>query len=181
MFGYANKMLVQAEQQYPFVTQYHPVVTVSKRQGDYAETWPVGETGTPDYPRPASLPIDRVGIEVMRPNAFGATDLAAEMLHIDPWANATRTILGNSLTPAQLGALKKESGDYQQSLREGLSQSKALANGIDSAMRGYTVGQWPADANQRMSYSPQQLDYLNRLRAYMQQGVYPSDYRLPPG
>jgi hypothetical protein len=46
-------------------------------------------------------------------------------------------------------------------------------------MRGYTVGQWPADANARMNYTPQQIGWLDSLRTYMQQGVYPLDYRLP--
>lgn len=177
---YANQVLSQAEQQYPFVSQYRPVVTVSNRQGDYAETWPVGETGDPSYPRPGSIPIDRVGVEVMRPKDFGPSDLAAEMLHIDPWANATRGLLGDSLSPVQLAALKRESGDYQQSLQMKLPPQQALNNAVDSAMRGYTVGQWPADANARMGYTPQQLQWLNGLRTYMQQGVYPLDYKLPP-
>ena len=35
---YANQVLSQAEQQYPFISQYRPVVVGSKRSGDDSET-----------------------------------------------------------------------------------------------------------------------------------------------
>jgi hypothetical protein len=176
---YANQVLSQAEQQYPFISQYRPVVVGSKRSGDDSETWFPGDSGDANDPRPTDIPLDRVGVEVMRPGAFSPEALACVMIHVDAWANATRGLLGDSLSPVQLAALKRESGDYQQSLQMKLPPQQVLNNGIDSAMRGYTVGQWPADANARMNYTPQQIGWLDSLRTYMQQGVYPLDYRLP--
>lgn len=178
---YLATLLAAAQQQYPFIRYHDPLVVMGSGQNDYAETWPVGETGDAQYPRPADIPADRVGVQVFRPNDFKAADLAAEMLHIDPWANATRDRLLQSLSPEQIVRLKRESGDYQQSVSMGMSERDALRNAADSAMRGFTVGQWPADANQRMGYTPDQTAMLNALRNYMQTGVYPVNYRLPMG
>jgi hypothetical protein len=175
-------LLAETLRQYPFVNQYHPVVVGSRRSGDYAETWLPDDNGDASYPRPSAIPLNSVGVEVMRPGAFGPSDLAAEMLHVDPFAKATRKMLAGSLAPPQLAALKRESGDYQQSLNQfHMTEDAALANGIDSAMRGYTVGQWPDEANAHMNYTQQQRGWLDNLKLYMRQGIYPSSYRLPAG
>ena len=178
---YPRKLLEDAKSQYPFISQYDPVVTVGEREGDYAETWPVGETGGADYPRPTGIPLNRVGVEVFRPSQFNAADMAAEMLHIDPFANATRSRLSDLLTQNQMNTLKNESGDYRQSVQMGLPASRAIANAVDSAMRGYTVGQWPQSANQRMNYTKEQSGLLDALRSYMLNGYYPLNYSLQKG
>ena len=175
---YATRLLADATARYPFVKFHNPMVTIGTGQDDYAETWPTGETGDKQYPRPANFPIDRIGIQVFRPQAFGANDLAAEMLHIDPYANSTRDMLMRSLTPGQVATLKKQSGDYRQSVDMGLGEDKAMSNAIDSAMRGYTVGQWPQSANDAMQYNPQQRQMLDSLKSYMTTGVYPSSFDL---
>jgi hypothetical protein len=176
--NYANDLLAAALKQYPFMRQYNPVVTTGKGPY-YAETWPAQETGDASMPRPSDIPIDRNGVQVFQPNSFGPTDLAAEFLHIDPFANATRNQLLQSLTPQQTQTLQRESNDYGESLKAGQTQQKAMQNATDSAMRGYTVGQWPASANAQMRYSQEQLKMLIALQAYMKQGYYPLNYKLP--
>lgn len=178
--NYTRDLLARAGAQYPFIRQYNPVVTLGKGE-DYAETWPVGEEGAPEYPRPHDIPIDRVGVQVFRPGSFGPSDLAAEFLHIDPFANYTRGSLQDSMSPQQLSQLKQESGDYADTLKQGGTPEHALSNAVDSAMRGYTVGQWPSDANSRMGYTPTQTSDLQHLQQYMKTGVYPLRYSLPPG
>ena len=172
MFAPTNPLLSDAEKRYPFIKQYNPVVTMSPNQGggDYAETWFQGDTGDKSRPRPSAIPLNRVGIEVYRPDQFGATDLAAEFLHVDPFANQTRRALLQSLSPQQINTLKHAAGDYADTLKYGGTHQKALENAVDSAMRGYTVGQWPDSANAEMKYTPQQLQMLNALRDYMQTG-----------
>lgn len=175
---YLTKLLSDAAEQYPFVKQHNPVVVMGQRDGDYAETWWKGDEGDSQYPRPQDIPMDRVGVEVFKPNAFGPSDLAAEMLHVDPIANGTRQQLLNSLSPQQIATLKRASADYKQSIDMGMPEDKAMNNAVDSAMRGYTVGQWPQSANDQMGYTPQQQRQLDSLKSYMTTGVYPSAFNL---
>lgn len=177
--NFLQELLASAGKQYPFIKQYSPVVTQGHGNGDYAETWPIGEPGDPRAPRPKNIPMDRTGVEVMRPSEFHPSDLAAEFLHVDPFANGSRNILQRLLSPGQQRTLKHSAGDYQDSLNQGTTTDKAMSNAVDSAMRGYTVGQWPAEANAQMHYTPEQMDVLQHLQQYMQQGYYPSNYKLP--
>ena len=154
---------------YPFIQQYNPLVSVGAGEG-YAETWPQNEPGAPDVPRPKEFPMSRAGVQVFRPNDFGPHDLAAEFLHIDPFANETRDRLRASMTPAQIENLKNSAGDYHATLKSGGSEDRAIQNSIDSALRGYTVGQWPAEANASMGYNSDQLGMLDALKNYMQTG-----------
>ena len=167
---YPTDLLNEAIKSYPFVKQHNPAVVLGTGQG-YAETYPVGETGRPlaggGFSRPGTLPIDRVGIEIYKPDQFSAKDLAAEMLHVDPMANKTRDGLIKSWTPEQLNALKEHALDYQATLDEGRPEQDAIQNATDSALRGYTVGQWPEEVNQALAYTPEQLQMLNALKSYM--------------
>ena len=127
----------------------------------------VGETGAPDAPRPTALPIGRVGVEVRRPGDFNHNDLAAELLHIDPYAREISAKLQKSWTPAQLQRLKTTSKYYQMTLDEpGRTEADAIQNATDSAMRGTVMGQWPADRNAGMQYTPEQQMLLQSLMEY---------------
>lgn len=114
--------------------------------------------------------MGRVGVQIFKPDQFGPDDLAAEFLHVDPVANQTRDYLLKSLSPSQLAYLKHASGDYADTLKQGGNEARAIQNAVDSAMRGYTVGQWPANVNAGMNYSAQQINALNALKKYMQTG-----------
>ena len=74
------------------------------------------------------------------------------------------------MTPQQWGTLKNEALDYNESIRQGLSEQRAKENTIDSALRGYAVNQWPESVNQQLNYSPAQLELLNSLKTYMKTG-----------
>lgn len=163
----------EAESKYPFVRWHDPLVVPGEGE-NYAETWPAGEEGAPGAPRPKSLPLDRVGVEVRRPE-FDADGLAAEMLHVDPFAVGTRKALDASLSSAQNKYLHRQALDYNH---KDVSWEQAQNNAIDSAMRGYVFGQWPAEANAGMAYNPRQQALLDALKAYTVKGYYPSDYRV---
>ena len=178
MDDYASNLLSQATQQYPFIAQHNPAVVVNPQENKgYAETYPVGETGAPlpqgGFDKHPDLPIDRVGVEVFKPDQFSAQDLAAEMLHIDPVANQTRESLIKTWSPKQLKALKEHALDYQATLDEGRPEADAIQNATDSALRGYTVGQWPEEVNKALSYRPEQLKMLDSLKNYMTTGEAP--------
>ena len=172
MADYATDLLAQATEAYPFVARHNPMVVVNPAENrGFAETYPVGETGAPlpegGFNKHQSLPIDRVGVEVFKPDQFTPHDLAAEMLHIDPMANQTREALVKSWTPDQLKTLKEHALDYQATLDEGRPEADAIKNATDAALRGYTVGQWPEEINKALAYSPDQLKTLDSLKSYM--------------
>jgi hypothetical protein len=172
MADYAKNLLEQATQTYPFVAKHNPMVVVNPAENKgFAETYPIGETGAPlpegGFNKHPSLPIDRVGVEIFKPDQFTHHDLAAEMLHIDPMANQTRKTLMESWSPDQLKTLKEHALDYQATLDEGRSETDAIKNATDSALRGYTVGQWPEEINKALAYNPDQLKSLDALKSYM--------------
>jgi hypothetical protein len=173
---YLQTILSQAQESYPFVKQHNPVVALGQGQG-FAETWPPEETGRPDEygrpTRPQSMPMGKLGVEIYKPSEFSHHDLAAEMLHIDPIANKTREQLLKTWTPKQIETLKHHALDYQATIDEGRSHEDALQNATDSALRGYTVGQWPEEINKKLNYSPKQLKELDTLKMYMKTGQVP--------
>jgi hypothetical protein len=178
MADYATDLLSQATQAYPFVAKHNPMVVVNPAEDrGYAETYPIGETGAPlpegGFNKHPDLPIDRVGVEVFKPNQFTHHDLAAEMLHIDPFANQTREALIKTWSPKQIETLRKHALDYDATIAEGRSPADALQNATDSALRGYTVGQWPEEINKALKYSPAQLKVLESLKSYMATGSEP--------
>lgn len=144
--------------------------TPAQGQG-YAETWPAGETGAPDRPRPQELPLNQNGIQVFRPDQWSEDDTAGEALHIDPVARAFSSKFAATLTPAQVEELKRQP-DFAAS--GGESPERQMQNAVDAAMRGYLVGQWPAEAVQKF-FTPRQAQMLDELKAYMQTGQTPEE------
>jgi hypothetical protein len=167
--AYSQDLLDKAKQQYGFIAKQNPVVQVGQGEG-YAETWPTYETGSAEQPRPLSMAPGRVGVEVFNPQQFGPADLAGEMLHVDPYSQIVRNYIQKTLSPEQLQAIKDASGDYEMSIRLGLPEERAVQNALDSAIRGYAVGQWPQDVNASIGYTPEQKQALDNLVTYMKQG-----------
>jgi hypothetical protein len=164
--AYEDELLNKSMEEYPFIRQHNPIVSLGKGFG-YAETWPTGEEGASDNPRPKHIPIDRHGITIHKPEEFSHHDLAAELLHVDPIANKTRNELMKSWTPKQLKTLKEHALDWQATLDEGRPEEDAISNATDSALRGYTVGQWPEEVNKKLNYNKEQLKSLENLKNYM--------------
>ena len=149
----------------------------------YAETWPIGETGDPDYMmRPKDIPINQHGIRIFRPDKWREQDTAGEGLHIDPVAYEYRTKLLQSLSPEQLRQAKDEFNDYSFG-GSNLPETRKINNLTDALMRGYTVGQASDQFNQSF-YRPEQKQMLNELKNYMHTGIKPNstlqDYLRQP-
>jgi hypothetical protein len=179
---YAAKLIAQAQQQYPFIKQYNPMVVVNPRPGDnLAETWRLHDEGAQDAPRPTSIPMDRVGIEVYNPQRFGPQDFAGEFLHVDPRANQVRAALMQSFSPEQIQRIKNSAEDYDVTVKEikpdmppeevEKINQRAWNNAVDSALRGYTVGQYSDKDNAYIGYTPEQLQLLDGLKRYMTTGA----------
>ena len=170
---YIDSLMRKALQDYPFLSQHKPVVTMGAGEG-YAQTWPPGEGGPPDEQgkdtRPTALPIDRLGIEIYKPNDFNHHALAGEVLHVDPYAREVSDKLATTFDPRQLEVLKREALDYQHSLNTGQDEKRAIQNATDAAVRGYVVNQWPEEVNQEFGYSPVQRALLESLKNYTKTG-----------
>lgn len=166
--AYLAKLKSDAEAQYPYLKQYNLKVMAGKGRG-YAETWLPGDPGDKSYPRDPRIPVDQAGVTVFRPDAFHASDLAAEGLHLDPVSKMIRQRMLASLTPEQASQIQGE-GDYRESADMGMAPEAAMNNGVDAALRGSVFNQWPADANARMRYNPAQQGLLNTLRHYVTTG-----------
>lgn len=174
----AEQLRSKAEQQYPFVRWYDPVVVESpdtrNKWGGMLETWHPGDEGAPDLPRPSGIPMERTGVELYQSQQASPLALAAEMLHVDPYANYTRGAL--NLSPEQEKALRFASEDFD--IPSAGSYLKAYQNALDSAMRGYAMNQWTPSENAEMQYTPQQTSLLDMLQKYTQTGVYPLNFDL---
>jgi hypothetical protein len=160
----------RAQDQYPFIRSNNVNLTISPRDNEgFAETWPAGETGTLDRPRPLNFPMNSTGIEVFKPNQFTTSDVAGEVMHVDPIVNKTRDEFIGTLNPKQL-AIVKSQPDYQMSLRMGMSEEGALQNAADAVMRGYVVGQWPEEALKEFGFNIKQNKLLSDLKNYTTTG-----------
>lgn len=166
--SYLTKLLADAQAQYPYLKQHNLRVVAGKGQG-YAETWQPGDPGDKQYPRDPRIPLNQAGVTVYKPDAFHASDLAAEGLHLDPVSKMIRQRMLASLTPEQAANLQ-HSGDYRMSMNEGMRPDQAMNNGVDAALRGAVFGQWPAEVNQRMRYTPAQSGLMETLRHYVTTG-----------
>ena len=179
MEDYLSNLYQQAVAEYPFIADHAPSLTIGQGEG-YAETYPIGETGVPlgnnMFSRPDALPINKLGIEVYKPNEFTYKDLAGEVLHGDPVANETRQKLLESLSPEQLDKLKYHALDYEQSVKLGMPEELALRNLGDSALRGYVLNQFPEDVNKDIGYTKEQKELFKSLEDYMKT---PYEYETP--
>ena len=164
---HANMMRTSAENQFPYLKQHNMAVTMNtdpSKLGN-AETFPSGETGSPEWPGPRGISNDRNRVEIYNPK-FTVNDLAAEGLHIDPMANQARQSLMQTLTPQQANTLKHNTLDYEMSIKAGQPEQKAMDNTVDSALRGQVFNQEQNMVNQGMDYTPEQMSILNGLRNY---------------
>ena len=155
---------------YPFINKFNPSVKINPRiDAGYAETFGPDEPGAGDFMRPKEFPMGSTGIEIYRPDKFTEHDLAAEFLHVDPRANATRAELLNTFTPHQLKIMQSEP-DYTYSINSGQSKERAMQNMTDAVLRGYTAGQWPQKAIDSFKFTDKQKSILDGLKKYMTSG-----------
>jgi hypothetical protein len=183
--SYLQDLLDQAYSEYPFLQRHNPSVVLGNPQSyGYAQTYPIGETGKPlgngQFSRPATLPIDNLGIEIYKPENFSYKDFVGEVLHGDPVSQQTRQELINSLSKKQLETLKYHALDYEQSKKEKMPEHLVLRNVGDAAIRGYLLGQFPDEVNKEINYTPTQLELLNNLHSYMKEPLQPAPQFADP-
>jgi hypothetical protein len=166
-----------AENQYKFLNNnaYNMTYTGPKnRDGTYLEAWNKGDEGDRNWPRDKNLPVNAVGIEIMRPDVT-PSDIAADMLsHIDKNGQSYNTQLSQSLVPSQVSQLKKDAEDYKMSKQMGLGEKQSLQNAYSSLFRAGVFGQWGPNGLDKMYLNPSQQNIINQAKGYSVSGTIPS-------
>jgi len=175
--GGSLNLYEQALKQYPVLQQYPVRYTERTDIPGHMESWPVGEEGGPEWPRPEELPMDQFGVEVRgtdsRPEDVLGDISSHHLVNVDPVTKDTYTRFAGSMTPEQVGILNEQ---YQHAVNSGEKRSFeqwASVSGIPAWFRGYTFSQWPEEFTSR-AYTPDQTRLLDRLRHYYEAGEMPA-------
>jgi hypothetical protein len=172
-----NNLITAAGDQYKFLKNNDFAATYTGpkgRDGDYLEAWQKGDRGDPSWPRDPRLPVSRAGLEIFRPDT-SATDIAADVYsHMDQNGKNYGSQLFNSLSPSQIAQMKKESGDYDQTLRMGLGEKAAIQNASSSLNRAAVFNQWGGNELANMGLNVGQQNIIDHAKGYANSGVVPS-------
>jgi hypothetical protein len=166
----------QAQKQYPYLADKNIDFAYTPGQGrGYLEFYPPGESGSPEYPRPSQLRMDRPGVQVFDPRTKPIDILADYVSHYgvnqDPFLAQRYQQFTQSLTPRQQEILRQQYQYYQndpQFQERRPFEQWAKISGLPAYFRGYTFNQW--DQPEKM-YDSQQLKMLDEVRKYL--GITP--------
>ena len=167
-----SNLYEQAKQLYPILNKYPVGYTENIDRPGFMESYPVGEEGTPDHPRPAALPIDQFGVEVFGTDSKPKDVMADITFHyldkVDPVVHRTTTDFINSMTPKQHEILleqyewaKKNRGEERP------FEQWTEASGLPGWMRGYMFKQWEPEFTDKV-YTPEQRKMFDELNQYLQ-------------
>jgi len=173
----------QALAQYPILKNANPVGMMSTNatdSGNMLESWPVGEQGTQDRPRPQELPNDKLGVQIFSskttPNDVAADIVSHALVKTDPTLKATYDQFASSITPEQKDFLM---GDYENEVKQAtLSGGEKPPQfdqwlqqvGIPAAFRGYAFNQYNPQDQKAFGYTDQQKQLLGSVKPYLQGG-----------
>jgi hypothetical protein len=165
----------QATRDYPVLKNYDIGYkeNIGGGQG-YMESYPPGEEGTREFPRPKEFPISGFGVENYRSDTRPIDvlgDVASHhLVNVDPTIKKTYQDFTQSLEPWQEDILRDQ---YQHATQnEGETRPYEQwrdVSGLPAYFRGYTFQQWPDEFNQRV-YTPEQRRMLDGAMKYMQSG-----------
>lgn len=158
----------QAQEQYPYLANKDVayLYTPSKEQR-YLEFYSPEETGSPEEPRPAQLPIGKVGIQVFNPQTRPIDILGDYVSHYgvqqDPKLQQYYQQFAQQLDPA---VMQERYQWHQQNAGEQRPyQQWYESSGLPEVFRGYTFDQWGPEG--KNFYTPEQLQILNQVRNYL--------------
>lgn len=166
----SQNLLQQASEKFPYLRGKN--IGYVDSTGDPAggdrmlEFWPANEPGAALNPRPASLPIDQVGVQVFSPQTTPMDVLADYVSH-----HAVENDPRLRDMYQQFSASVPESvmrGRYQHHVDK-FGESRPYQDwlgrtGMPEYFRGYTFNQWP---NAAEMYSPAQIQQLDAIRSYL--------------
>jgi hypothetical protein len=161
----------QAVSQYPIIAKHgiKGKMSLDARDG-FLEFWPPGESGPPDYPRPAEFG-DSPGVEIYKGETTPLDVLGDVTSHWlvnnDPIVSKYYDDFKGSLSPEQRDRLREQYSHSQQNFGEERSyEDWEKMSGMPSYFRGYPFKQWPDDVNQS-AYSEEQRLNLDAMMQYL--------------
>jgi hypothetical protein len=171
-------ILAQAKQMYPVLNNpniYYKYSPRASNTGNYLETYPVGESGGPNDPRPKEFPMDKPGIEVYRKDTRPIDVLGDAVSHLfvntDPTIKKYYQDFQKSLTPAQQKRLQEQYQYAQKNEGEERPYEQWLQiSGLPSYFRGYAFKQWPNMDDpkvQQQFYTPEQIKQFDAMMQYL--------------
>jgi hypothetical protein len=163
------QLLQAAQKEYPYLADKDIAYTYTPDAGDkrYLEFWSPTETGDQQYPRPQSIPMGKVGVQVINPQTKPIDILGDYVSHYgvqaDPQLQQLYQQFAGQLDPQMM---QNRYAYHQANLGETRPYDQWLqATGLPEMFRGYTFNQWGDNAKQM--YTPQQLQTLDAVRSYL--------------
>jgi len=173
--GPPPNLLEQAKSEYPLLKNYDIGYKESfGRSRGFLESWPPGEEGAPDLPRPNEFPNDKFGVEIYDPKTT-AKDVLGDiishhLINVDPKIKGIYEDFAKSLKPFQENILRhqyehaKDNDGEKRPFEDWKKDS-----GLPGYFRGYTFNQWPDNFNQQ-AYTPEQMKKLDEVMEYARKG-----------
>ena len=167
-------IISEAKKQWPVLNNPNLEYLYTPKSGanvPYLETFPPGETGGPDEPRPKQFPMDKYGIQVYKSDTQPVNVLGDAVVHMmrftDPTVKSYYDQFEKSLTPKQEAILHRQyqwhvdNNGEKRPYGQWYSQS-----GLTQLFGGYVFGgtkKWP-----QSFYTPDQLKMFDKLMQYLQ-------------
>lgn len=169
-----HPLITQTLQQYPVLRNLGLKFKMSPGAGgsNMLESWPAGETGTKDKPRPKEFDNKKLGIEIYsdktRPIDILGDVVSHHLVNEDPVIKKVYDTFQKSMTPQQQEILKEQyiHAKANEGEKRPFEEWKA-STGIPAYFRGYAFQQWSQQANQHL-YTPQQRLMFDQMMLYLQ-------------
>lgn len=179
--GGAPSIFQQAVEQYPIVGNAGVnVVTGHAGAGDdrKLEFWQPGDRGTPSSPRPAGLPLEKPGVELLsgdvKPSDVAADITSHYLVNSDPKLKGIYQQLERSFETPEGQARLREDYRWAQQHESGLYENGKLPpfeqwvkqTRMPAYFRGYVFHQW-SDSFVNQAFTADQKSILDNAAAYL--------------
>lgn len=163
-------LLDQAREEFPVLKDHDIGYKESFGSGQgYMESWPAGETGSKERPRPSELKSDKFGVEIYDPQTKPLDVLgdvvSHKLVNDDDRIKQDYENFQSSLTKDQKSRLKEQYQYAKDNNGEGRPYKDWAKNsGIPAYFRGYAFKQWE---NPDDLYTPQQMKKFDAMMDYL--------------
>lgn len=186
-----SKLFERAQQEYPYLANKDiAYLYTPSKDSRYLEFYGPEETGSPEEPRPAQLPMGKVGIQVFNPQTRTIDILGDYVSHYgvekdpqlqtyyqqftqavpqDTYQKRLNETIQNLQQEIQAETNPQQKQMLMQELQnvQGNPQAWWQRAGLPEYFRGYPFKQWGTDEEARQMYNPQQLQILDQVRKYL--------------
>jgi hypothetical protein len=156
----------RAQTQYPYLKDKNIsyINTPNEKDNRYLEFWPPNEPGAPEMPRPKELPINSVGIQVIKQKTT-PTDILAD--YVSHYGVNNDKELNKLYKDFEKVTPKKDMEERYKYHVKNYGEDRPYeqwykSTGLPEIFRGYTFNQW--GENSANYYSPEQLKVLDKVR-----------------